>query len=30
MRAGKVIYADYFGGSARLNAIGILGGSAST
>jgi hypothetical protein len=27
MRAGKVIYADYFGGSARLNTIGILGGA---
>ena len=26
MRAGKVTYADYFRGSARLHAIGILGG----
>jgi glucose uptake protein len=27
MRAGKVTYADYFRGSARLHAIGILGGA---
>ena len=26
MRAGKVTYGDYFRGSARLHAIGILGG----
>jgi glucose uptake protein len=26
MRAGKVTYAQYFGGSARLHAIGVLGG----
>ncbi len=26
MRAGKVTYSDYFRGSARLHAIGILGG----
>ena len=27
MRAGKVTYADYFRGSARLHAIGVLGGA---
>jgi glucose uptake protein len=27
MRAGKVAYADYFRGSARLHAIGVLGGA---
>jgi len=27
MRAGKVTYADYFRGSARLHAIGLLGGA---
>jgi glucose uptake protein len=27
MRAGKVTYADYFRGSAKLHLIGILGGS---
>jgi glucose uptake protein len=27
MRAGKVSYGDYFRGSARLHAIGILGGA---
>ena len=27
MRAGKLTYADYFRGSARLHAIGILGGA---
>lgn len=27
MRAGKVTYADYFRGGARLHAIGILGGA---
>jgi len=26
MRAGKVTYAQYFGGSARLHTIGVLGG----
>ena len=27
MRAGKVTYSDYFHGSARLHAIGVLGGA---